>query len=572
MKLVRLATDNDGVFASAFQNDMTIAPQSQMALLNLTFQTNIGTFVVIPSGSTITFKSDTDDANTSQTVTIPEKSFSVSEIEDYYKHIQHALNSAINNDNARGAGQKFYNSVGSGFRIGTTDEGIKTIEYRYAPFINPITSFANVIANSMIWFNDYITPVVTGTGVNKQTVITKNATQPANDTRAYKVLPLNGRRLNDGSSLFTARVADSVDNGSGNQDNGFGIGLSRTNLGVGFDNTADIPPAQRDFEIRFNRMGETYKYINNLSDEIDSTIQPVRVESTTFPDVKEHDILFMEVSGNVLQLGVITDGGATATRNVFASINVAAGEELYPYLYIRGASTDVKVDMMNYTIDPWLPSIGGDERGNDDWQITGDIDTGGFNGYDDVLDQGPINTVITQVDLDRFFLGADAKFNLLMPNVALRALGFTQFQGTGRAGFLKQKISQSQPVYNWKVIKAKSLPAAYTSDNFIMESMSLPLDSFDASKTSYPEGTVYVNPASDKRGRRKNILMTIPVNNNTSGLVEYESSTPIFIDINNVEEINAKNLNFRILNKDFSPIIQGDESAIATILIKKQNE
>ena len=537
MKLVRLATDNDGVFASAFQNDMIIAPQSQMALLNLTFQTNIGTFVVIPSGSTITFKSDTDDANTSQTVTIPERSFSVSEIEDYYKHIQHALNSAIKNDNARGAGQKFYNSVGSGFRIGTTDEGIKTIEYRYAPFINPITSFANVIANSMIWFNDYITPTVTGTGVNKQTEITKKAGEPAKGTRTYKVLPLNGRRLNDGSSILT-----------------------------------DIPPAQRDFEIRFNRMGETYKYINNLSDEIDSTIQPVRVESATYPDVKEHDILFMEVSGNVLQLGVITDGGATATRNVFASINVAAGEELYPYLYIRGASTDVKVDMMNYTIDPWLPSIGGDERGNDDWQITGDIDTAGFNGYDDVLDQAPMNTAITQVDLDRFFIGADAKFNLLMPNVALRALGFTQFQGTGNAGFLNQNISRSEPVYNWKVIKAKSLPAAYTSDNFIVESMSLPLDSFDASKTSYPQGTVYVNPASDKRGRRKNILMTIPVNNNTSGLVEYESATPIFIDINNVEEINAKNLNFRILNKDFSPIIQGDESAIATILIKKQNE
>jgi len=73
-------------------------------------------------------------------------------------------------------------------------------------------------------------------------------------------------------------------------------------------------------------------------------------------------------------------------------------------------------------------------------------------------------------------------------------------------------------------------------------------------------------------GRRKNILMTIPVNDNTSGIVEYESSTPIFIDIDNANEINAKNLNFRILRKDFSPIIQGEQSAIMTILIKKGSE
>lgn len=66
--------------------------------------------------------------------------------------------------------------------------------------------------------------------------------------------------------------------------------------------------------------------------------------------------------------------------------------------------------------------------------------------------------------------------------------------------------------------------------------------------------------------------MTIPVNDNTSGIVEYESSTPIFIDINNATEINVKNINFRILRKDFSPIIQGDQSAIMTVLIKKGSE
>lgn len=571
MKLIRLATDNDGLFASAFQNDMVIAPQSQMALLNLTFKTNIGTFVVIPPGANITMKTDNTQVVTQQTVAMPENSYKVGEVETFYKDVQHALNSSLQNDNSRGAGNKSYNGIGSAFRIGTSDNGLKTIEYRYAPFINPITNFNNPVSNSMIWFNDYITPTVTGAAGQKVTSITKNVARSASDGRAYKVLPLNGRRLNDGSALFTARVADSVDNGSGNDDNGFGIGLSRTNLGVGFDNTADIPADQRDFEIRFNRMGETYKFITNLSNENDSFIQPRRVESATYPNVNEHDVLFMEVSGNVLQYGVIQDDGATAVRRVFNEVNVAAGEELYPYLYIRGASTDVKVDAFNYTIDPWLPGIGGDNDGNDEWQITGKDDTAFANSYQDILDTVPMNTAITQVDQsDRWDEAQNIKFNLTMNFNILNALGFTQFKTDG--GFFNQRISRSSPVRCWKVILAPVLPVTYSSDNFIVESMSLPLDSFDASKTNYPISVPYDNPATDKRGRRKNILMTIPVNDNDTGLVEYESSTPIFVDINNAEEINAKNLNFRILNKDFSPIIQADETAIATILIKKQNE
>ena len=102
--------------------------------------------------------------------------------------------------------------------------------------------------------------------------------------------------------------------------------------------------------------------------------------------------------------------------------------------------------------------------------------------------------------------------------------------------------------------------------------MSLALDSYDASQVSYPNTGAILNPAVDKKGRRKNILMTIPVNDNSNNLVEYEASTPIFIDINNAETLNQKNLNFRILNKNFDPIEQSGNTAIMTILIKKPGE
>jgi len=570
MKLVRLATENNGVFQSSFGNDMIIAKDSQMALLNLTFKTNLGTFLVVPVNSLIVFKSDTNVANSQQTVTMPERSYTIGQTEQFFIDLQHALNSTLKDENSVGTTDLGYNSVFSGFKIGTNDAGLKTIEYRYAPFINPIEDFASPISNAWTWYNTFMNPVITGGVGEKVTTLQKQVGQPATDDRTYKFLPFNGRRLNDGNSFFTARILDLTTNGSGNPDNGFGIGLSKTNLGVNFDNTADIPASARDFEIRVNRGGEHYQYIDNSGDEKTSTVLPERYDLGNYPEPNVHDVLAFNVSGNILKLGVFQDKGPGFYAPL-AEVELEAGTELYPYLYIRGASTNCQVDMVNFSIDPWLPSIGGDERGNDEWQITGKADTGRFNNYDDTINNSVVGDVMPQIGYATRWNDESVTSHLIVQNPLLRGLGFNEF-GDDSTLFSRQ-INRSQPIPWFTTITADVLPFLYTSDNFLVESMTLPLDSFDASKTQYPtENNVVVNPETDKKGRRKNILMTIPVNNNDTGLVEYESSTPIFIDLNNSENINAKNLNFRVLNKDFSPILQGDETAIMTILIKKPNE
>ena len=61
--------------------------------------------------------------------------------------------------------------------------------------------------------------------------------------------------------------------------------------------------------------------------------------------------------------------------------------------------------------------------------------------------------------------------------------------------------------------------------------------------------------------------MTIPVNDNNDGVVEFQTNTPIFIDIQNKDKLNLRNMNFRILRKDFTPIITQGREAIMTLLI-----
>ena len=124
MKLIRLATTNDGVFTSSFGNDMNIEPNSQMALLNLTFNTDVGVFV--SSDSSAVMQSDKTDIKSKGTYLLDSRNYEVADIEQFYKDIQHGINGTLQTANARNATlQVGYNSVTSAFRIATNKNGTK---------------------------------------------------------------------------------------------------------------------------------------------------------------------------------------------------------------------------------------------------------------------------------------------------------------------------------------------------------------------------------------------------------------------------------------------------------------
>ena len=155
-----------------------------------------------------------------------------------------------------------------------------------------------------------------------------------------------------------------------------------------------------------------------------------------------------------------------------------------------------------------------------------------------------------------------------IPQNILLALGFDTFANEPTLHKFSGKIGDIVPGWNPDPPATATGINLYDSDNFLVESVSIPLDSYDASQVTYPSSSVAFNVNMANKGRRKNILMTIPENDNEDGTVEFETNTPIFIDINNAETINVKNMDFRILRQDFSPILQSSETAIMTILIE----
>ncbi len=381
-----------------------------------------------------------------------------------------------------------------------------------------------------------------------------------------------------GSALFTARVANLISNGGADQDNGFGIGVSTVPLAdVNHQPGEEIPGTHRNFEIRVNRPGESYKYITNDGLEQDSLLSPENYSFPATSNVNKHDIMSIEVAGGYIDLVIYQNenSGTVGLRKSLAKVVYDEGTEFYPYIYIRGVADDCNIDLVNYVADPFA----------DVTYISSllNLDTGGYqNRLEALIADSSANirkilpltdSGISPADGSKGRWSEDIQMTVGIPENILHALGSKEFslsgqthnfpaRAIGTATLSPQGVAQS---HNW-LYYANTLPAIYSSDNFLVESMSLPLDSFDASDVEYNTSTPF-NANMSNSGRRKNILMTIPENDNTNGLLEFETSTPIFIDINNTEPINVKNLDFRVLRKDFSPINQSGEPAIMTVLI-----
>lgn len=570
MKLLRLVTTNNGVFKSSFQNDMTLAPYSKLALLNLTFQTKFENINIDPNNSAVDFQSDITDADTDGDSTIKNDIYTEADIEDYYTAVELALNSSLSLESsfteATGVEDIDQNRVFSMFKINDID-GIKRIEYRYAPLLNPFMGGVVGDIHERMFYNNTDTPAAnllspSPDGVTQ--IVANGITHVADRSRNTFSFP--DRPMSQGNAIYTARCKDIRDNGSGLQDNGFAIGLSHIPIPTSELTQSELSSLYQSMEIRVNRMGENYQYINGGT-ETDSGIPPKKIDLSLAADLNDHDIMGFEMSdGNINFVIYKEDATNAGERNVFLTTPVVAGRKYYPYMYINGGSANCVVDMLNITIDPFI-------EGNEDLAITGNNDESGQdNSYDDLLNgvptDGAVRDAIPQVGQSKWNDGADDfTASLTLNSEVWKSLGF--IKNSKKPGNITQQSRFNVVGQGIAVWTPERKPIIKNSDNFVIQSDSLMLDSYDASAVEY-EGNIGANFSNERenKGRRKNILMTIPTNDNNSGLVEYEASTPIFIDLNNEQPINQKNLNFRILRSDFSPIITNeDESAIMTVVI-----
>ena len=308
MKLIRLVTDNKGVFTTSFDSDMLIEPQSKMALLNLTFQTEFENITIDQTNSQITFKSDITNNDTEDTDSIATGIYTQQQIQEYYDAIEFGLNSTpsleLSYTNSTPAEETDIdqNWVFSMFKI-LDFQGKKRIEYRYVPFLNPLTGgFPGFGRHQRKFYINSDTPQGANLRIdtvgNDVTTIKARSTAHTTD-RNRNTFAWPDRNISVGNGIYMARCKDIQDNGSGLEDNGFAIGLSEIPIPQSALVTS-LPDIYRANEIRVNRTGETYKYTVNGAAEIDSGVSAVNLNLSISTDVNDHDVLAFEMTeGNI---------------------------------------------------------------------------------------------------------------------------------------------------------------------------------------------------------------------------------------------------------------------------------
>ena len=273
--------------------------------------------------------------------------------------------------------------------------------------------------------------------------------------------------------------------------------------------------------------------------------------------------------------GVWYDAGATGEQKVFfehvlSSYQASSG--LYPYLYCRGSATNCKIEGMNYSVTPFI-------QGNNLWNLTGIIDSrilyNMLPGGATPSAIGALTPIQNPFRMDTMFIPFEPEIPSLKMHVDVWAmLGFGRFAFTDNPdGYRRVDKSLNDGDYpqdGWVAWQADTVrDARALSDNFVVVVDDLRLDSYDSSRTQYDRYVLTSKFDAANMGRRKNILMTIPVNDNANNTVEFDTNTPIYIDLLNDQAINLRNLNLRILNKKFGSIVCTGES-IMTVLIDSE--
>ena len=636
VKLVRFVSDDNCNFKASFGNDIIINPGGKVAVLNATFKPVASNFRITQENNIIAFVGNIDPTTgltlAYNQVIMPPKDYTGgpgATIVDFAEDFQRALNGNLGYHQTQVALAQFnpQNQVFSEFQISLFINETGAIEilgqevflrFAYAVLATPLgPTFAMTNprgTKNQTYFPDPGNNIFT---INvADSLISKNAANARSEDPTSYICAAQEDCFCSGNGLYMARVRDIVDNATGLPNNGFAIGLGRSDIEVDTATGNDaINPLIREFEIKVNRGGETYRYRDGLPLEKDSGFAAQRVNLAIDADVRTHDIMWFKMGKQedptivhynelCLQGGIwYVDGAGVARSHHIFTHRVSSDEiffKLKPYIIIFGAEADCKVDGLAYTPSPFGPNgtpgfaildpiygnyipngvpggpLGPQGFGTNDFDLLADYKGLPFYGGNPAV----LGSIMPCPDMDRFDtqtayttrLDLHGSFWNLM-RVLPYTVGNQYFNVDLRIG---SRQAPNAPPRDYFIEYQNpdgigALGAVRNDENYLVVADSFGVDSFDASKNLFlpRTGQVFNRNLSKliKSGRRKNIIMTIPVEDvNRDDIIQYEASTPIYIDLLNSQRLNLRNLEFRILNRNFTEIETHDESTL-TILI-----
>ena len=320
-----------------------------------------------------------------------------------------------------------------------------------------------------------------------------------------------------GGGVFQARI-DTLKFGGLESESGFYFGLTKTKPStLNLAKIQNLEYAIRAFSVEddYNIVlkGIEYNSANNV------LCNPVSIQYAIDGNVgNKNDVIQISLNLGKIQMKIHKESSNNVILYSQDYPEELYGVDLYPVIIFRGGQEDVILTKVKYTADPYFNKI----------QYNFPIETliAGFN--------PPSQSNVSTNMFLRFGSVSVARF----------------------LGFNNQRVPQEGTV--------KGIEYIYESDNrfivsdvidsFIFQLMNINLESYDSLSK-----------------QRKNILSVIPKTESVNNQIVYEASNLIFLDINNTNTLNLRNIKAQILKFDLSSLkIAG--VATATILIKSKDE
>jgi len=602
VKLLRISSENNGTFQADLDAEINIKESASIALQNLTFETQDFTaFRVGDKNSEVQFDFGEIIRTKFLKANLKIENYTKATINNFYQNLQDTLNRCLGVGPSSDAAVDRIGNAYATFMVRYDTENIfpppsepvekNSIIYKLSPMIMPFNfndtgdprgNDGKELFDASRTDQNVPSLVITIGDADENNLgnMKQNPTGAATSLYTNYIYPQIFVEWSLGSAMWMCGINSLTANAGASNTNGFAIGLSFTNL-IGATNlgTIEIPITARDFEVRVEKPTDFYSHLiptNNGIHQI-SAFTPFSVAGD--PLDNDH-ILFEKKEGKIIASVLDTSTGGGRIREFFSYTlsDDEMSKPLYPYISVMGAAADCVVGRPIVTLNPFFYPVTNNLQPLDNryYQYTGINQSlvGGPNGYNSLTN---MSDVVPYSEDDIFESEDVAKTNfnpkLIVNEEVLKVLGFDATNFTGNTAITIQRpqtlltIDDNGPLpfLQFDII-SQGLNNLVNSDNYIVILDSNPLYSYDASKFDYTDPDNINFKTYSNRGRRLNILATIPINDN-SGIVEYEPNELTFIDFDNRFPQSLKNIKLRVLDKDFNEIRTKGES-ILTLLIK----
>ena len=598
VKLLRLTSEDNCNFNVNMDADLIVEKDAEIALKNITFETQFEVLSIDGGespllNSSVEFGADTNDYGTSIAYLKSDRYTNANYLNffnDMKKTLNNTLEPIVAEDTPEPTvfGQQFYGQ----FNI-DNDQAKRAIDFRLSPVIVPLVTRNLQTLDDAAWeqINDFMSSSrddttdvvnveviteVSPTDAASMALVSKKGTVVAANTRsAYFNSNNPSTRWCNGSSVFWARISTLTDNGGDADTNGFEIGLSTYQ---GNDAQIPIPASSIYFALRCTRPQDQLQYINPNADfTINGTYVTSTGNSPTNPvpaTIGTRDILMiqrekLEVSGggdpNVLIKGYIFRNGIVPTQIFSYDLTKEhQNTSLYPYISFFGAKTTAVCSQPSITFDPFEIEGKSPNAFLELMKPQNGNNFAGVSSFEEIrAAYGPGSQTLVPDLKEEWYqsYGSDASSELKINRDILAFMGFSQSivgDGTGIHTF-RPTINTTLVPYGFSLVPANAFQSTL-SDNYVVVIDSAKVVSYDCSKKRNPEN-------DDVVGRRANIIATIPINNNTDGIVQFSANEVEYIDFDNKAPTAIRNLRLRVLDKSLQPI---DTTGISvmTLLIK----